>query len=87
MISECAWNKTWIPGELPDCKATSCQRVPFPPKRIGLVYTPDEKNNMTLETGMIIFKPSDHNLKVFLLFSLKIFISQNSFGFGKKKYF
>ena len=31
--------------------ATSCQIVPFPPKSIGMIYSPDEKNNMSLTSG------------------------------------
>ena len=52
---ECGWNKSWVPDVLPNCAATSCQDIPFPPKRLGLEYSPDEKNNMTLISGDIIF--------------------------------
>ena len=34
----CAWNQTWIPNSLPQCGATSCQEVPFPPKSTGLEF-------------------------------------------------
>ena len=51
LVAVCAWNKTWVPSVLDTCAATSCQEIPFPPKEIGLVYTPDEKNNITLASG------------------------------------
>ena len=66
LITECAWNKTWVPTGLDECAgnlacrfllcnhhspATSCQIVPFPPKSIGMIYSPDEKNNMSLTSG------------------------------------
>ena len=31
--------------------ATFCQAVPFPPPDIGMVYTPDTKNNMSFTNG------------------------------------
>ena len=33
--------------------ATFCQAVPFPPKAIGMVYSPDEKNNMSFVSGKL----------------------------------
>ena len=51
VISSCVWNKTWSPPALDICAATFCQEIPFPPKSIGLVYTPDAKNNITLASG------------------------------------
>ena len=51
MFAECQWNKTWSPSVLPDCTATACQDIPFPPKEIGFVYSPDAKNNITLTSG------------------------------------
>ena len=51
LVAVCAWNKTWVPSVLDTCAATSCQEIPFPPKETGLVYTPDEKNNITLASG------------------------------------
>ena len=33
--------------------ATFCQSVPFPPKKIGMVYRPDEKNNISFASGKI----------------------------------
>ena len=36
--------------------ATSCQIVPFPPKKIGMVYTPDVNNNMSLTSGRELYK-------------------------------
>lgn len=37
--------------------ASSCQIVPFPPKEIGMVYTPDEKNNMSLASQFSKYSP------------------------------
>ena len=54
----CAWNKTWVPSKLDTCAATSCQEIPFPPKDIGLVYTPDEKNNITLASEFSVYNPT-----------------------------
>ena len=54
----CAWNKTWVPSKLDTCAATSCQEIPFPPKEIGLVYTPDEKNNITLASEFSVYNPT-----------------------------
>jgi hypothetical protein len=50
-IVTCGWNKSWVPEVLPDCVATFCQQIPFPPATTGLVYKPDAKNNMTLKSG------------------------------------
>ena len=50
-LVECGWNKSWVPAQIPPCAAKACQDIPFPPKKLGLVYSPDEKNNMTLESG------------------------------------
>ena len=50
-ISTCGWNKSWVPDVLPDCVATFCPQIPFPPASSGLVYQPDAKNNMTLKSG------------------------------------
>jgi hypothetical protein len=54
LVAECAWNKTWVPGKLDTCAATSCQEIPFPPKDIGLEYAPDAKNNITLASGSVL---------------------------------
>lgn len=51
LVATCAWNKTWVPGVLDVCVATSCQEIPFPPTSIGLEYAPDSKNNITLASG------------------------------------
>ncbi len=51
IYSECSWNKSWTPAVLPTCVATACPDIPFPPKEIGMVYAPDNKNNMTLVSG------------------------------------
>ena len=56
-VTECGWNKTWIPNILDPCAATSCQEIPFPPKQIGLVYTPDEKNNITVASEFSVYNP------------------------------
>ena len=37
--------------------ASSCQIVPFPPPEIGLLYTPDEVNNMQLASEFSQFNP------------------------------
>ena len=58
LISTCAWNKTWVPNELDICAATSCQVIPFPPKSIGMVYTPDAKNNISLASEFSIYNPT-----------------------------
>ncbi len=50
-LVECAWNKSWVPAALPNCAAKACQDIPFPPEKLGLIYKPDEKNNMTLTSG------------------------------------
>jgi hypothetical protein len=47
----CSWNKSWTPAVLPPCVATSCPSVPFPPSSTGMIYKPDAKNNITLNTG------------------------------------
>lgn len=52
LYAECLWNKTWSPPILPNCAATACQDIPFPPREIGFVYSPDAKNNMTLISGI-----------------------------------
>ena len=51
VLVECGWNKSWIPAELPACTSKACPDIPFPPKKIGLEYSPDERNNMTLISG------------------------------------
>jgi hypothetical protein len=51
-VATCSWNKSWTPEVLPNCVATSCPEVPFPPSSSGLVYKPDSKNNITLNTGI-----------------------------------
>ena len=51
VLVECGWNKSWIPSELPACASKACPDIPFPPKKLGLEYSPDEKNNMTLISG------------------------------------
>ena len=58
LVAVCAWNKTWVPSKLDTCAATSCQEIPFPPKDIGLVYTPDEKNNITLASEFSVYNPT-----------------------------
>ena len=57
-VTECGWNKTWVPSTLDPCVATSCQQIPFPPERIGLVYTPDEKNNITVASEFSVYNPT-----------------------------
>ena len=47
----CSWNKSWTPEAIPQCVATSCPSVPFPPSSSGMIYRPDAKNNITLNTG------------------------------------
>jgi hypothetical protein len=47
----CSWNKSWTPEVIPQCVATSCPSVPFPPSSSGMIYRPDAKNNITLNTG------------------------------------
>ncbi len=49
----CSWNKSWTPEVIPQCVATSCPSVPFPPSYTGMIYRPDAKNNITLNTGEI----------------------------------
>ena len=58
IVSSCAWNKTWVPSVLDNCAATSCQVIPFPPKGIGLQYTPDEKNNISLASEFSVYNPA-----------------------------
>ena len=55
--SGCAWNKTFSPGTLDPCVATSCQVIPFPPPEIGMVYSPDENNRITLASDFNIYNP------------------------------
>ena len=55
--SRCAWNKTFSPGTLDPCVATSCQVIPFPPSEIGMVYSPDENNRITLASEFNIYNP------------------------------
>ena len=50
--------KKQLSGKLDTCAATSCQEIPFPPKEIGLVYTPDEKNNITLASEFSVYNPT-----------------------------
>ena len=50
-LVECGWNKNWVPAELPKCVATACSNIPVPPKKLQLINSPDEKNNMTFSTG------------------------------------
>ena len=52
-LVECGWNKSWVPDVLPSCAAKACPDIPFPPKKLGLVYSPDERNNMTLVSGIL----------------------------------
>ena len=56
--SVCGWNKTWVPSELDVCAATSCQVIPFPPKNIGLEYSPDAKNNISLSSEFSVYNPT-----------------------------
>ena len=57
LISVCAWNKTWVPSVLDQCVATSCPVIPFPPRTIGLHYTPDTKNNISLASEFSVYNP------------------------------
>ena len=57
LISSCAWNKTWVPSVLDPCVATSCQVIPFPPAEIGMEYSPDENNRITLASQFNIYNP------------------------------
>ena len=58
LVAVCGWNKSWVPNTLDTCTATACQEIPFPPKQIGLVYVPDEKNNITLASEFSQYNPS-----------------------------
>jgi hypothetical protein len=42
---------SWVPEVVPNCVATSCPQIPFPPSSTGLVFRPDARNNMTLQSG------------------------------------
>jgi hypothetical protein len=53
-VVTCAWNTSWVPSVLPSCVATFCSQIPFPPASTGLVYRPDAKNNMTLQSGTVL---------------------------------
>jgi hypothetical protein len=53
-VVTCAWNMSWVPSVLPSCVATFCSQIPFPPASTGLVYRPDAKNNMTLQSGTFL---------------------------------
>ena len=57
LIVECGWNKTWAPSLLPRCGSTACQDIPFPPRSVGMEYSPDAKNNMTLVSDYTIYNP------------------------------
>ena len=77
LTSTCAWNKTFSPGALDPCVATSCQVrsflsllvsiliiciyfhqvIPFPPPEIGMEYSPDENNKITLASEFNIYNP------------------------------
>jgi hypothetical protein len=59
-ISTCGWNRSWVPDVLPDCVATYCPQIPFPPASTGLVYRPDAKNNMTLKSGSVVANISNN---------------------------
>ena len=37
--------------------ATSCQVIPFPPPEIGMEYSPDENNKITLASEFNIYNP------------------------------
>ena len=50
-LVECGWNKSWVPAELPKCVATVCSTIPFPPKKLQLINSQDEQNNMTFHAG------------------------------------
>jgi hypothetical protein len=51
VTATCAWNMSWVPEVVPNCVATSCPQIPFPPSSTGLVFKPDARNNMTLRSG------------------------------------
>ena len=57
LVSTCAWNKTFSPASLDPCVATSCQVIPFPPPEIGMEYSPDENNKITLASEFNIYNP------------------------------
>ena len=57
LVSTCAWNKTFSPATLDPCVATSCQVIPFPPPEIGMEYSPDENNKITLASEFNIYNP------------------------------
>ena len=57
VVSQCVWNKTFSPGSLDPCVATSCQVIPFPPAEIGMEYSPDENNRITLASQFNIYNP------------------------------
>ena len=56
-VSTCAWNRSWTPSSLDPCVATSCQVIPFPPAEIGMEYSPDENNRITLASQFNIYNP------------------------------
>jgi hypothetical protein len=58
LVARCAWNKTWVPAVLPDCGATSCQQVLFPPKKTGLQFLPDAKNSLAPSSEFSQYNPS-----------------------------
>ena len=57
LVSTCAWNKTFSPPSLDPCVATSCQVIPFPPPEVGMEYSPDENNKITLASEFNIYNP------------------------------
>ena len=57
IVSECAWNKTWVPEKLPSCVATSCQVIPFPPDDTGMIYKVDPDNPLTIASDYAIYSP------------------------------
>ena len=57
LISTCSWDRTWSPPELDPCAATSCQTIPFPPKKTGLVHLPDPDNPITLQSEYNVYNP------------------------------
>ena len=58
LISTCSWDRTWSPPVLDPCAATSCQTIPFPPKKTGLVHLPDPNNPITLASEFTLYDVS-----------------------------
>ena len=58
LISTCSWDRTWSPPVLDPCAATSCQTIPFPPKKSGLVHLPDPNNPITLASEFTLYDVS-----------------------------